>query len=423
MIQTTVSPESSSREFSMPRERGLLLKNLAEFQTELGRVAGGFIPGMADWKVRKEMPLQVFQDFRMVQDLRVRHKELGVAFAETHTSRAAPARELIELLCQAPSSADALEAIYGKAKARLADWLEELRRDVEGIYDFPSLPVLEANLDLLRKQIAWGAAARQATGEPDPAFLARVDEAIARLPEALTSQERRRAEPVREGRRIGRLPLLDGTVPRGFATRVTVPDPVTDESPYPQKERYYAANFLQEVQAADSCASLLFEAPDMPWDFYFDCARHMWDESRHAIFGEKKLQALGIPLAEVGLSTTAYRLRQTLRPHDRYAALTTQEADAFPGKHKGLKAALDNDDALGAMTWSYDIADETQHVRYGHKWLPVLILALQDPRNPDQVRADAENWRAMVLAGVYYPDKQPYAKLAPRAEAGASAQP
>ena len=41
------------------------------------------------------------------------------------------------------------------------------------------------------------------------------------------------------------------------------------------------------MQAAESFTPMLFEAPNMPWDFYFDLSRHMWDEMRRAFFGEK----------------------------------------------------------------------------------------------------------------------------------------
>ena len=345
--------------------------------------------------------MHVFSDFRIVQDLRVRHRELGVACSEVHLSRAVPCAELLELLAEAPASADALEAIYGRTKPRLAAWLEECADATRDIYDLPSLPLIEANRELLRKQAAWVAATAPALGTPNPGFLRRVDVALERLQAALSSAERRRAEPVHGARQIGRLPLMDGVTPRGFASSATRAPKPDDDAPYVDHERFYAMNFLQEVQAADSCAALLFDAPDMPWDFYFDAARHMWDESRHSMFGQKKLIALGIPLSGVALSSTAYRLRQTLAPHDRYAALTTQEADAFPGKHQGLKEALRHNDALGSMTWSYDIADETQHVRYGQKWLGPLAKAMGDPRSVDQVKADAENWRATVLKVSY----------------------
>jgi uncharacterized ferritin-like protein (DUF455 family) len=172
---------------------------------------------------------------------------------------------------------------------------------------------------------------------------------------------------------------------------------------YADRERYHAVNFLQEVQAADSCASMLFEAPDMPWDFYFDLSRHMWDESRHAMFGERKLAELGTSAEAAGLSTKAYAMRQTLNPLDRYAALSTQEADAFPGKHVGLKDAIEHGDSTSAMAWSYDIADETQHVRFGAKWIPVMIEKTGEPRSYEQLKADACNWRTSVLAEVYKP--------------------
>jgi len=192
-------------------------------------------------------------------------------------------------------------------------------------------------------------------------------------------------------------------LPEGFRHLEFGPTPLPPDNIYVDRSRYRAINFLQEVQATDSCASLLFDAPDMPWDFYFDLSRHMWDEARHSMFGEKKLLDLESSAAEAGLSSKAYAMRQTLVPHDRYAALTTQEADAFPGKHAGLKDAVAHHDSVSAMAWSYDIADETQHVRFGTKWLPVLIEKSGEPRSHEQVKADACNWRESVLAAVYKP--------------------
>jgi hypothetical protein len=398
------SPELPVLSVSLPRDRGLVLRNLADFQTELARVAAGFVPALSEWDLRCGLPLHLFADFRMVQDLRVRQRELGVIPTEIHLSGSAPVRALLDCLCEAPSSADALEAIYLQVKPQLLKWIDAFLQATRSVYDLPSAPLLEANRDLLRGQIAWASEARPRLGEPDALFQARVLMTLGDLESELAVLERRRSEPVRLARRIGRLPLADGVLPRGFSARATLPKAPTPERPYAERERFFAMNFMMEMQATDSCASILFEAPDMPWDFYFDAARHMWDESRHATFGELKLKSLGMPFHEVPLSTTAYRLRQTLTPHDRYAALTTQEADAFPGKHAGLKAALEHHDTVGAMTWSYDIADETQHVRFGQKWLPGLIKAAGDPRSPDQVRTDAENWRANVLAVTYRPD-------------------
>jgi len=286
--------------------------------------------------------------------------------------------------------------------------IEEQLSDKDGVYDMPSVPLLEGDRDELQSQIRWAEEAlgtlKTETGrQPEPGWVEQVEKLTVDLPAALQEHSAKAAAPVCVPRRLGTLPLSDSVLPLGFHHLEFGPGTLPKESAYPQRERYHAANFLQEVQAADTCASLLFEAPDMPWEFYFDLSRQMWDEARHSTFGENKLLELGSSAAQVGLSTKAYALRQTLLPVDRYAALSTQEADAFPGKHAGLKDAVAHGDRLSAMAWSYDIADETQHVRYGNKWIPVMLEKYGDPRSFDQVKADARNWRQSVLAEVYNP--------------------
>jgi hypothetical protein len=391
-----------------PRLRGLFLKNLGEFQTELSRIIAGFVPALVIWRQRKELPALVFRSLRRVQDLRLRCRELGASFEEMHFSANVAGRALLDQLCHAPSPADLLQAgmvvIHGTLIAAIED---SLKRN-EGIYDLPSMPLLEADRDELQAQIAWAQVAlHELAGQgsviPDENFVARIKTLCVDLPAALRAHSERNPVPVETGRRIGNLPFADAKLPLGFQHLEFGPEPLPANPAYPDRERYHAVNFLQEVQAADSCASMLFEAPDMPWEFFFDLSRHMWDESRHAMFGEAKLLELGTNAAAAGLSTKAYAMRQTLAPLDRYAALSTQEADAFPGKHAGLKDALAHNDALSAKAWSYDISDETQHLRFGSKWIPVMMEKTDDPRNYEQLKEDACNWRLSVLAEVYKP--------------------
>lgn len=391
-----------------PRVRGLFLKNLADFQTELARIHAGFVPALKDWRQRKELPALVFRSLRRVQDLRARGRELGVSFQDMHVAGAVAGRPLLDALCAAPRANELMQAGIILVHQRLIAAIEAYLRRNDTIYDQPSLALLEADRDELRAQAGWAEAAlqaRAAAGDPAPdaAFGARVDALAATLDDTLCTHAARAAEASRLPRRIGVLPLADAALPDGFRHLEFGPEPLPKENAYADRERYHAVNFLQEVQAADSCASMLFDAPDMPWDFFFDLSRHMWDESRHATFGERKLEQLGTTAQAAGLSTKAYAMRQTLAPLDRYAALSTQEADAFPGKHAGLKDALAHGDATSAMAWSYDIADETQHVRFGAKWIPVMIEKIGEPRSHEQVKADACNWRVSVLAEVYKP--------------------
>lgn len=391
-----------------PRVRGLFLKNLADFQTELARVHAGFVPGLAVWEHRKEVPVHIFRSMRRVQDLRGRGRELGVSFAEMHLSQGVAGRELLDKLAAAPNTADVFQTAMIDVPAAMVVAIDGYLKRNDNIYDLPSIPLLEADREELKALRQWAEAALPVlaakTGEvPSAEYRKDVEKLTAGLADALQHHVARSVPALRTGRKIGRLPLADSKLPLGFRLLEFGPDPMPVNNTYRHRERYHAINFLQEVQAADSCASTLFDAPDMPWDFFFDLSRHFWDETRHSLFGEKKLLELGSSAAEAGLSSLAYSLRQTLTPHDRYAALTTQEADAFPGKHMGLKDSIENNDSVSAMAWSYDISDETQHVRFGTKWLPIMIEKIGEPRNPEQVRADARGWRESVLAEVYKP--------------------
>jgi hypothetical protein len=51
MNSPSPSPEAAVLSVSLPRERGLALRNLADFQTELARVAAGFVPSLEEWEI------------------------------------------------------------------------------------------------------------------------------------------------------------------------------------------------------------------------------------------------------------------------------------------------------------------------------------------------------------------------------------
>lgn len=398
-IATETAPSAESL---TPKQRGSLMRAVADFQTELFRVEAGFVPAIKDWEMKREVAALIFREARRVQDLRTRCRELGANFPARHSSASVAGRGLLDALCHAPDAEAALHAILIVVKPQLREILRDyLEADIR-VFDAPSLPVMEEYLAELDRQFAWFAKFENLGGEVDAIWMEAIRNQVDGLRGELQGERRLAAEAVTKGRRIGSLPILNSVIPTGFK-HVTSCAGNKDSEEYADRELLHAHNFFMEVQASDSCASLLFEAPDMPWDFYFDVSRHMWDEMRHCEFGEIKLTAMGQDIRELGLSNGAYVLRQTIDPLDRYVALTTQEADAFPGKHRGLKDALANNDAIFARAWSYDIADETQHVRYGHKWIPVMIEATGEIRNYEQLKRDAENWRQDVLAAGYTP--------------------
>jgi hypothetical protein len=60
---------------------------------------------------------------------------------------------------------------------------------------------------------------------------------------------------------------------------------------------------LSEINVAEGLAVVLCETKEMPWEFYWDISRHLWDEVRHSMMGEAAIEstygsASAIPMRE-----------------------------------------------------------------------------------------------------------------------------
>jgi hypothetical protein len=48
---------------------------------------------------------------------------------------------------------------------------------------------------------------------------------------------------------------------------------------------------FSEISVAEGLAVVLCETKEMPWEFYWDISRHLWDEVRHSMMGEAAIEA------------------------------------------------------------------------------------------------------------------------------------
>ena len=73
-------------------------------------------------------------------------------------------------------------------------------------------------------------------------------------------------------------------------------------------------------------------------------------------------------------NTLIYAWRSQYDPARQYCLLTMgNEAHVFPYRRQRLTTYQEAGDRLSAQFLSYDMADERQHVAFGHKWLPELL--------------------------------------------------
>ena len=131
---------------------------------------------------------------------------------------------------------------------------------------------------------------------------------------------------------------------------------------------------MMELDAVDYLATVFVETAHAPFDLHHDLARHLWDESRHSQFGFRQLPKLGVDLMTLEHSLDLYAILIHMPPAERYAMMTMEfEAGSFPTKALIMDRVRELNDFEADTLLAFDRNDEQNHVRYGHRWLPVIM--------------------------------------------------
>ena len=160
---------------------------------------------------------------------------------------------------------------------------------------------------------------------------------------------------------------------------------------------------MYEMAAAEVPASVLFDRPEMPLEFYRDAARHIWDEVRHSMFGQAAIEADGHTIDEYSAFVGDYSWSIRRPAAERYAWLTIGLENAFmrypPGKREEYEYCRDEaQHPLMTLFQDYDWADEVVHAQLGRQWAPPLMgksATLEQARElGDRLAAEFFTWLA-----------------------------
>ena len=139
--------------------------------------------------------------------------------------------------------------------------------------------------------------------------------------------------------------------------------------------------YSTEMLAAETVALVMFSVEDMPWEFQFDTARHLYDEVRHCLMGYEWMRGHKMDPFQSPQYLHIFKWRSQFPPVMQYCMLTMgNEVHAFPYRHRRVEAHQKSGDQLSEQFVRYDIADETQHVRFGKRWLPELLKHVGEKR-------------------------------------------
>ena len=381
-----------------PSDHAAWLRHFINVEINLTRLQAGWVPatGKLEWKLW--VPGIFFEDMQHARRLRERLEEMPRPKTGVTDTEAGLAG-FFAAIAPAGHAATFFRVLHAVVKPALAAAYEAYAGKCDDILDAPILYTLRGIMAEKRRQRGEAEAffenmAFPAADETAADYQRHVETCLAALG-TLTP----------EYRRGGVMPVTPVARPAGPSPAKTVHDPdlwlaEPDRFPSDRKENPFAST-LQEIiyhnatewQVVGPMCYVLHDAPAMPFEFYVDFSRHIWDECRHSLMGLRRLRELGFKREDFRFPNGGDK---PVSPEDYMAALTlVGEACSFGRKRGSIIPFLRQRDFRSAMLPEVDCNDERLHVAYGHQWVPELYLRSRgDQRSLKQISDDVR--RAFV---------------------------
>jgi hypothetical protein len=373
-------------QYDIEKNSKVLLRYLY-FHTGIMRIAAGHLPARENWDLKLGLGRLVYEEAEAANNLRKRIAELRTSPAKLHQEPDAVLSLLMDELIMANNDLELLTAVYGCIKPAI---LETYRRHIastQQLVDQPTIRILKYACMDIEEQIKWGKglieeiSAQNLYPEGPEEFVGKIKEFLAAaggidglqtksttIPWRWRSHEKFQLplKAVRDPRKMG---------PSTFA-RTGVSNPPAED---PVKTKLYEMMRVrqEEMCASEVVAAVIYSQKNMPWEFYYESARHLWDEIRHTMFGQAALEAEGLEWMDRPQYTSDYDINAEKLPGVQYTWLAVGiEGGAMRKTGKLAEYTFCREEAkhpLMTQFQDYDWADEVVHAGFGRKWAPELL--------------------------------------------------
>ena len=270
------------------------LKRYQALETHAARLIGGWLPGVARWEIKKQLGYHLWEDLKHSQLLRTRLWELRINTPDRDLDPALA--EAIERLAVAQHDYEAIAGIYRALKTELLAAYRRYAANTYQVYDHPSVIALNAIIPGLAAQVEWAnRVVRELADTGDKRrnvqrWLTYAGDVVAAIG-GVDGDQPRAGFPVPPPGYATLLPCSEARRDERFTIQVTGA-PIPDEADNMGWLLWQFSNYTQEMQAAETLATVMWEAKGMAWEFYFDIPRHCWAEVRHVGLAETPLAKL-----------------------------------------------------------------------------------------------------------------------------------
>lgn len=382
-----------------------LLQRYAYIEEMLMKLQAAWLIAIPEWDLKLALARHLYEDAEHVQWLRNRIQELRGGRPDGAVDPA-----LAEVLDEALHGEDTMQFLLGTYAVLKKCLLKQYQQHIaltDPLLDAPTVRVLEFIVHEEEQQQRWlqdellqlECSAEIQNGAERWAEY--VEQSLKKVGGITGSEPWDESDPHRPTEHRFILPASARREDRyARCCRRNDPPSETDEYQLIWQFRHHR----DEMQATEIFASVLYETNDMPWEFLHDVARHCWDESRHCLMGQQRLQEMGLEMTDFPVMTGNIEFQLThLDPLQRYALTTLEdERVEMPNKKIKYERAIRLIDPVSAICTDYDWSDEINHVRYGKKWVPQMLWKRSDLRSVEELMRQCNQ-----LAETYFRHQPP----------------
>jgi len=356
-----------------PKDHVNWLHHFIALELNVSRLIAGWIPATPSLEWRMEMPYFMFEDMRHAKCLRERLAELSKSSAGIEPSGAILG--LLESIAPAESAASFFHEMFGQLKPAILEGYRHYLQRCDEILDGPTVYLLKQIILEKERQMDFAKKIFQAdplvpTDSKDAFdYAAHVKSCLELLGSLAPGCEAAipfPANPIRDP--VGPAPALELHDPK-LKRSDRYPESTRD-SPVHGTLREIVYHMATEWQVISPMCYAYYKLTKMPFEFFVDFSRHIWDECRHAKVGFRRLRELGFAIDDF-IWPSADQPPESVE--DFVTMLTLiGEACSFKRKRGSIIPFLRRGDYRSAILPTVDCSDEQLHVSYGARWVPEI---------------------------------------------------
>lgn len=372
-----VAPDSGRKPKTVAR-----LSDWEYLERAIHRLLAAWGRNFCDWDDKTALHRHIWEQAECVRRLRDRLTQFPGSTNNLDVAVSSKLEMLGNAVLCAPSFEDAIDGIYQQLTGALVKSYLDYAQAAHPIHDAPTIAMLHEIVGIKEQQRLWlRQYRRRHKHKKNAAYRARIEQALAdcdHLAHALPV-ENDVAQPVGVNTDF-RLPAV--------AARPANVQPKHDFMAFidadfsgsiETRRLFWAYAYMLEQSLADDQLHWIYDGHWMPWEFLQDVSRHLWDESRHGDSGHSRLLDFGITMQQIGFPHTTPQGDNRAEPMSReqlyervFFIGMVAETGHFVVKREAYDDFKAGGDLESAEMMLFDIIDESTHVQYAHKWLPIL---------------------------------------------------